>query len=85
MLELDAEIQMVSPNAIENCVEESEGIPIVEVDLTANSPDEDDQKVNAVSRRISHSSRKEERSLPDAKPGGLDNLARLFDWTLLAN
>ena len=59
-------------------------MPIVEVDFTADSPDEDDQEVNVVSRIISHNSRKEERSANDAIPGGTDNLARLFDQTLLA-
>ena len=69
---------MVSPNAIDNCVDENEGMPIVEVDLTADSPDKDDQEVHVVSRRISHSSRKGERSANDAKPG-LDDCILIND------
>ena len=84
MLDLEAQTQMASPNAIENCIDENEGIPIVDLDLTADSPDKNDHAVNVVSRRISHSSRKEERSANDAIPGQLDILVRLFDWTLLA-
>ena len=77
---------MVGPNTTKNCVDESETLPIDELDLTADSPDEDDHEVNVVSRRISHSSKKEERSAADSEiPEGLDNLARLFDRTLLAD
>ena len=57
-------------------------MPIVEVDLTADSPDEDDHEVNAVLRRISHHSRKDELGTNDATPGETENLARLFDQTL---
>ena len=85
MLELEAQTERVSTNTTKNCIDESERLPIAEVDLTADSQEEDDHEVSLVSRRISHSSRKEERSAADSKiPGGLDNLARLFDWTLLA-
>ena len=85
MLELEAQTEMFSPNTTKNCVHESERLPIVVVDLTADSPEEDDHEVSLVSKRISHSSRKEERSAAGRKiPGGLDNLARLFDRTLLA-
>ena len=53
---------------------------IVEKDLTADSSKEDDQEVSIVTKRISHNSRKEEQSATDSvTPGGLDNLARLFD------
>ena len=84
MVELEAQTQMVSPNAIETCVNQVEGMPIVEVDLMTDSQDDDDHEVNVVSRRISHNFRKEERCDNDAIPGGTDNLARLFDRTLLA-
>ena len=76
ILELEAQTQMVSPNAIETCVNQVEGMPIVEVDITADIPDEEDHDVNVVSRRISQNSRKEERGANDAIPGGTDKLAR---------
>ena len=85
MLELEAQTEIVSPNTTENCVDESKRLTIVEVDLTADSTEEDVHEVIVASRRISHSSRKEERSEADSKiPGGLDNLARFSDRTLLA-
>ena len=84
MFELETQTQMISPNAIETCVNQVEGMPIVEVDLTADSQDDDDHEGNVVSRRINHNFTKEERGDNDAIPGGTDNLAQLFDQTLLA-
>ena len=77
MLELDAYSEMISPNAEENCSDETDRVPIVEVDLTADSPEENSQEVSLVSRRISHNSRKEYfREDKNDIPGGLDNLIR---------
>ena len=76
---------MVSSNTNENCDDKSDGVPIVEVDLTANSTEEDNHEVSVVTRRSSHSLRKQDRNEADNKiPGALDNLARLFDRILFA-
>ena len=78
MQEREAQTEMVSPNTNENCDDKSVGLSIVEVDLTDDSPEENDHEVSVLTTRISHSSPKEDRNEADNKIPGL------FDRTLLA-
>ena len=48
MLKLEAQTEMVSPKTTENCVDESKKLTIVDVDLTADSPEEDDHELSVV-------------------------------------
>ena len=68
-LELEAHSEMVSPKAEEkeiDCVYRNEGTPIIEVNLTADSPKESSPEVSVVTvRRVSHKSQKEEFRLSE--------------------
>ena len=80
---------MISANLAEreiNCDSRKWGTPINEVDLTAESPEESCPKVIVVTgRRVSHSFRKNEFLLAEqVEKGGLGNLSKLFDKSLLA-
>ena len=89
MPELEAYSEMVRPNAEEkvtDCVYRNEGNAIAEVDLTADSPEENSPELSVLTgRRFSHKSPKDEFRLAEKfDEEGLENLSKLFDESLLA-